>query len=478
MLALAAGFSAVRAEATLCGDADGDGSVTITDGVNVLRAAAGLSSTCDTACDVDGSGDITISDGVNVLRVAAGLPSACSMGAVSLTACTTITGSGRYTVDADLQRGDLLSTVDEGPCLDIENSTDLVLDCGGHAIRGQPAISIQHTMGFRIEHCQLIGTGDADVLATPALTIQGGTAGVLTGNTFGPAYVDVADTNDLTVTNNQFDGIYRQRWSSGLHFTGNTMKSPYTSMAAPSLVISSYGAHNEIVDNTMDGNWDGVRSPQDEVGSDDGIILQDENDDHIANNIIRNVFDCGIETVGLISDSSIEGNDIANAAFCGIGGWYWNGLRGTTVASNSVNGATALFWFYRIYGLRAAETSPEGTIPADTAVYFENNVFAGNRFTPDPDLGSSSLSSSIPLFTDLGYAGSLSDIPTERVPGPDDFVLTNNVFRDNDFGTTLDAPYFGNGVVPGYVIDGGGNVCRSPSTAYPLGCSPTAAHAP
>lgn len=57
----------------VCGDANGDGNVTVSDGVQTLRAAAGLSSQCATDCDVDGSGAITVSDGVNVLRKAAGL---------------------------------------------------------------------------------------------------------------------------------------------------------------------------------------------------------------------------------------------------------------------------------------------------------------------------------------------------------------------------------------------------------------------
>ncbi len=64
------------ASAQTCGDADGSGSVTVTDGVQVLRSAAGLSSTCSAhaaSCDVDGSGGITVSDGVNVLRKAAGI---------------------------------------------------------------------------------------------------------------------------------------------------------------------------------------------------------------------------------------------------------------------------------------------------------------------------------------------------------------------------------------------------------------------
>ena len=60
----------------VCGDADLSGAVTVTDGVQVLRAAAGLSTSCTPArCDVDGSGSISITDGVNVLRDAAGLSS-------------------------------------------------------------------------------------------------------------------------------------------------------------------------------------------------------------------------------------------------------------------------------------------------------------------------------------------------------------------------------------------------------------------
>ncbi|MCC6848152.1 MAG: hypothetical protein IT294_06580 [Deltaproteobacteria bacterium] len=61
------------AAAQTCGDATGDDTVTVTDGVQALREAAGLSSACDEGCDVDGSGAVTVSDGVNVLRKAAGL---------------------------------------------------------------------------------------------------------------------------------------------------------------------------------------------------------------------------------------------------------------------------------------------------------------------------------------------------------------------------------------------------------------------
>lgn len=64
-----------------CGDADADGTFSVTDGVQVLRAAAGLTSMCNpTVCDVDGNRVVGVSDGVNVLRAAAQLPAALTCG--------------------------------------------------------------------------------------------------------------------------------------------------------------------------------------------------------------------------------------------------------------------------------------------------------------------------------------------------------------------------------------------------------------
>jgi len=65
----------------LCGDADGSGAISVSDGVATLRAAAGLDSVCSPlVCDVDGSGSVAVTDGVNVLRAAAGLPATLSCG--------------------------------------------------------------------------------------------------------------------------------------------------------------------------------------------------------------------------------------------------------------------------------------------------------------------------------------------------------------------------------------------------------------
>ncbi len=68
--------------AEVCGDPDDSGAITVTDGVQVLRGAAGLPSLCTgRVCDIDGTGQVTVTDGVTALRRAAGLASRVSCGA-------------------------------------------------------------------------------------------------------------------------------------------------------------------------------------------------------------------------------------------------------------------------------------------------------------------------------------------------------------------------------------------------------------
>jgi hypothetical protein len=77
VLAVALALCPATAEAQvfkICGDVDDNDTVTVTDGVQILRAAAGLSSDCtDAICDVDVNGTIGVTDGVIILRKAAGL---------------------------------------------------------------------------------------------------------------------------------------------------------------------------------------------------------------------------------------------------------------------------------------------------------------------------------------------------------------------------------------------------------------------
>lgn len=91
LVLMLAGVAAPRAWAQECGDADGNGSVTVTDGVQTLRAAAELPSSCTVAiCDMDGSGAITVTDGVSVLRKAAELPASEDCGGAAAQPATVL----------------------------------------------------------------------------------------------------------------------------------------------------------------------------------------------------------------------------------------------------------------------------------------------------------------------------------------------------------------------------------------------------
>ena len=60
---------------SVCGDADGNGTVSATDALRVLNAAVGSPVSCPLSrCDVDGSGTILSSDALKVLRKAVGQP--------------------------------------------------------------------------------------------------------------------------------------------------------------------------------------------------------------------------------------------------------------------------------------------------------------------------------------------------------------------------------------------------------------------
>jgi hypothetical protein len=73
--------SVTPGDAASCGDANRTGTVTVTDGVLVLRAAAQLPAICPRErCDMNVDGGVSVTDGVLALRVAAGIQTqvACS----------------------------------------------------------------------------------------------------------------------------------------------------------------------------------------------------------------------------------------------------------------------------------------------------------------------------------------------------------------------------------------------------------------
>lgn len=406
---------------------------------------------------------------INVVATAAAIP---------VSNCQAITQSGRYVLQKDLQA----ATRTEA-CLYVHDTKDVQIDCAGHEVsQGLPenaiALEIGKVQNFSITNCNLKGLqiyiADSDngsitknTLRLPPGTGWGG-GGATAGVNF--AYFDVWKSNRLLFDHNSVRGCYQQRISDSNTISNNTMTSPTEkTIYCPALILSDQSKHSRIFGNSLDGSsagefvlWEGV---------DDGVVIGDGDDEWVTDNVMKNFFDCGIEFTGKILNSVIRNNQIKNTGYCGIGGWYWFGMRGSVISDNAVDGAPALFKFFRIFGLRAAASDQYKNIAADETVWFQDNTFIGNRFV-NPK-GDSAEGSSIQLSANMNYMGSLSSMPGERMPGPGDYKLGNNVFKNNDFGHQLFGPNFGDSpLAPGQVIDGGGNICRKwLPESYPLNCN-------
>jgi hypothetical protein len=225
----------------------------------------------------------------------------------------------------------------------------------------------------------------------------------------------------------------------------------------------SYGAHNRVVGNQIEGNGT----------TDDGVVIIDESNDLVEGNTTSDFFDCGIETSGVVTDTVIRGNSVHGATNCGIGAWYWSSLRRSQIIDNKVDAAPMMLWFFRMYGLRPAGFDYLGRQPADDGVYFDDNVFARNVFTHPTEKIHSVY---IPLFAQLGYdptalgpPEAVQPLPGERYATAADFHIGKNYFTGNDFGAI--PPDFGKPVKPGIVLDGCDNRCKQPAlSTFPLTC--------
>jgi Nidogen-like len=94
----------------LCGDPDRNGTITVTDGTLAFRTATDLLSPCvKETCDMTGTGlPITVSDGVNILRLAAGL---AGLAACPVPALPVSVRSESPSGDLDIGRGAARATV-------------------------------------------------------------------------------------------------------------------------------------------------------------------------------------------------------------------------------------------------------------------------------------------------------------------------------------------------------------------------------
>jgi len=402
----------------------------------------------------------------------------CTSAAVALSACAEIASSGNFSVTQNVaappnyRAGTTTST----SCIYIHDTSNVKLDCGNNTIIGDAPITISNVQTFSVTNCHFQSVGTQG-----GISILDSDGGIFSNNSYsGPpiaaTFTNVNNTNNLVFSNNTIMGVYQQGNSSNNIISNNIITGiPVLNNAA--LVETLAGVNNQISGNTLNGGWDrnyinGIPSA---VGASDGIMVGNEIGDTIQNNNIFNTAQDGIDIWGMLANSSITGNNISYAANTGIAGFEYISMLGNIISNNTVTQAGNLFSFQREYGLIPAPTAALTQLGAGTAVIFSNNQFINNQLvSSNTNHTFNSVAAFLPVFDYLGYlfGGNLG--PGGVEPTTSQFQFSNNTFTNNSFGHTVPGPYFGtNPVVPGMIIDGGGNVCLTPTgvASYPLVCN-------
>jgi len=389
-----------------------------------------------------------------------------------LNSCGEITTAGNYILTNNIKSN-------EGTCLDIHDTNDVYIDCNNYTVWGEKyvsktkyetenagdhAIRFKNVSNFSLSSCKLGGEGYVP------LKIEKSKNGAIKNNQIGKFYAFSEDSSNLNFQNNNFSW-YEQKYSNNVTMRDNVFDpqiSKERNLTIFSGVInSSYGSKNKFINNKINGNAEGLFEKQEYA--DDGIVVEDESDDVIQGNDIKNIWDCGIETVGNSFGTKIVENTIKNAGVCGIGGWYHNSWKDNVVTNNVAQDVPQLFTLFRIYGLRPEGWDIKKRMPRDGLFYFKNNSFYGNKLI-NPRVKSGKRSSDF----NIASPPSLSNIVGERYPSSSEIITESNYFKDNDFGTALNAPLF----YPfSMVIDEGGNKCGGTQNKeggsvndYPIKC--------
>ena len=353
-----------------------------------------------------------------------------------ISSCQAITTPGSYVLTKDIAQ-------ESGPCINIQNTSNVTLDCNTHTITNSStgAIYMYSVHGFTIKRCVLNSEKSS------GLTIYNSDSGTVSGNTVRAPGITVVSSTGLTISGNTISSQYAQNGTTNSTISNNTFANSTNYPGYTPMIVSSGGSNNKILNNTIDGGSDGVYSNK--LGSDDGILLGDasgeESNDTVNGNTISNVWDCGIETSGIITGTIFDNNSITNAGYCGIGGWYGNSLSGNTVRNNTVkNAPTLLNFFY----------DPNLGGPKSNTVYFKDNTFTNNKLV-NQKMAFSAYSGVLDIS--VGSSGKQT-------------VFSNTVLQGNDFGIALPLrlnPF-------SMIVDGGANICNSGGvTGFPLNCDGT-----
>lgn len=403
--------------------------------------------------DYDSSGQDTAIYYVQYkLKQQSTLPSPDSSGITHLTSCGEITKPGNYVLDQNL--------IDKNnfTCLNIHDVEGVNLDCNNYSVNNVSSaaqIQLQKVKNFSIKSCKIIQNSQ-NSLVTNGLLISNSSTGSIISNTIQNGNVIISNSDNIIFKNNTLtsSGLWLISTNDSIVDSNNLTLSENDSLIPEifkkkligGIFIRSQGGYNnQIINNIIDGKSDGILANL--KGADDGISLGSEHDTTVGersaivkNNTIKNVFDCGIETGGLVQSSIISNNKIDNAGYCGIGGWYSSSWKGNIVSENTANNSPSLLIFFLV-----ARDSQEPS--QQPQVYFIDNTFDNNKLT------NQRFPAQNPVIMDLEYSS---------------IMKGNNLLSGNDFELNNIPALF-----PGtMIVDGGNNVClQATYKDFPLKCS-------
>ena len=338
--------------------------------------------------------------------------------ATPINQCGAISTSGSYVLAADL-------SYNSGDCLDIEafgaNVSNVSIDCAGHSITGtgnaQIGIYAYLALNLTVANCVISTTWNnssikaeqsqnvsiTNITANTALNALSSSNVQITGCTVnnptavpaGQIFIglEVAYSQNVTVTNSKFAGNVAVGFSSGVLFANNEVIGFYTQNQTSgatiawnsfrysgvvsgvvnsegSCVDSADGSNNFISYNTIDGGWDGTPAQADSgtQWAQWGIFENNESGDLMEGNTVQNTSDTGVFLNGPAAGNVIDGNTIANTGI-GIFVYGYGQVSDNVFSRNSISNAE-----YMIRSFPFTNTQ--------TPYVFERNQFSRNTFGP------------------------------------------------------------------------------------------------
>jgi len=354
----------------------------------------------------------TVATGVSTIsatyqQISSAVTALVGLTANQIGACGTFSGAGPFTVVADIN----VNTIN---CLRFTGNIGAVLDCGGHEVS---SIGLNSVQQFTIRNCRMHAGANQTLRILTSRQVQ-----VQDSDVLGSVFVS-SSNQDITLERNTF------KWP---------VLAPNFSSFESAEVYLSGGQNTRVINNVIDGGWDGgLGSTYQHQGCDDGVLINSETNPVIDGNTIQNVFDAGIEP-GASNDpihATIQNNSIANAGYTGIGGYYVRGWDSSVFRNNTVRHSPSFLFF----------TSSDAARTGVPAMTLTNCQFTDNTLID-------------PVALPPVYGGAMTSVfAVNYLAGGLPYTVSNNLIRGNNFGTIGLAPslqpLFG-------FIDGGGNTCR------------------